>query len=211
MSERLPEWAVEDLAKSGISPEAAAAAGICAVKPAQYQDLLGFTAPDMPDGYAIPFNDPVTGQPMRTPDGRPFVRVKFSRPVTLGDSEAKYASPKDGGVHAYIPPAVIRADPSDPLVITEGEKKSLCACIRGMPTIGLVGVFGFLNGETKDLHADLHQFITAGREVSFVLDSDAAVNRDIAIAAHRFQQCATLRGCRLRILVLPPNFGSEHE
>ncbi|MEI7900794.1 MAG: phage/plasmid primase, P4 family [bacterium] len=209
MSKELQPWAAGDLARSGISPEAAAAAGMYAVQQERYEELLGFTLKDMPDGYAIPFLDPVTGQPMLAPDGRPFVRVKFSRPVTLGDSEAKYASPKEGGVHAYIIPAVLQADVAAPLVVTEGEKKALCACLNGIPTIGLVGVFGFFNSETKDLHADLHAFVTAGREIVFVVDSDAAINKDIATAAHRFSVCAKLRGCKFKALVLPPHFEGE--
>lgn len=208
---QLQGWALADLSASGINAQAAADAGIYEVTPQQYQELLGFSFGDMPEGYTIPFFDPRTGQPMKTPDGRDFVRVKLSAPVRMGDSSAKYLSPKNGGVHAYIPAAAIKADQIQPLVITEGEKKALCACLHGIPAIGLVGVFGFANSNTKDLHSDLHAFISEGREVTFVVDSDAACNHDIALAAHRFNSCAALRGCKLRVLVLPPHFEAGEE
>lgn len=209
MSERLQQWALDDLARSGISKEAAGEAGMHAVEPGQYPELLGFTVDGITDGYAIPFKDPVTDAPMRKHDGRPYVRVKLRTPMDMGDSKAKYLSPKDGGVHAYIPPAVLQADPSAPLVLTEGEKKALSACLNGIPTIGFVGVYGYLDAGTRDLHADLHHFFTAGREIVFVIDSDAAVNKDIAVAAHRLSVIAKLRGCKFKVLVLPPHFEGE--
>lgn len=209
MSERLQQWALDDLARSGISEEAAAEAGMHAVEPGQYRELLGFTVDGMSDGYAIPFTDPATGAPMRTLDRRPFVRVKLRHAVGLGDGTAKYLSPKDGGVHAYIPPAVLKSDPALALVVTEGEKKALCACSNGIGTIGLVGVFGYLDAGTRDLHADLRPFFTADREIVFAVDSDAAVNKDIAVAAHRLSVIAKLRGCKFMALALPPHFEGE--
>lgn len=203
----LPAWVAADLARSGITPEMAETAGIRGVTPDQYDPLLGFSLPGMPAGYVIPFRDPQTSEPMCTKTGREFVRIRFERPVRIGDSDAKYASPSKAGNRAYIPRAAHEAAlRGEPLVITEGEKKAICATANGIPTIGLVGVFGFCDGGTRDLLADLHPYITTGRDVTFVVDSDAAVNHDITQAAARFSTCARLRGCALKVLVLPASF-----
>jgi hypothetical protein len=66
------DWAIRDWDKSGITPEAAAEAGMFIVRADQAPSILGFSLPDMPESYAITFHDPVTGEAMRTPDGRPF-------------------------------------------------------------------------------------------------------------------------------------------
>jgi P4 family phage/plasmid primase-like protien len=148
---------------------------------------------------------------MLTPDGRPFVRVKFRTPTRIGDNVAKYASPAKGGLHAYILPGIPQAAETGMLLVTEGEKKAIAACHSGIPTIGLIGVFGFLDGATKDLHADLHPYVASNRQITFVVDSDAAVNYDIAFAAHRFNQCAVNRQCDLRVRVLPPSFSTTDQ
>lgn len=127
-ADSLPSWISQDLLKSGIPVERGLEAGLSAIAPADYEALLGFTLPDMPEGYAIPFIDPVSGGPMKTSDGRPYVRAKLREPVKVGESSAKYLTPRAGGVHAYIPPEAASAPRETPLVITEGEKKALCAC-----------------------------------------------------------------------------------
>ena len=205
-ADTLPLWISQDLLKSGISEKRGLEAGLSAIAPADYEALLGFTLPDMPEGYAIPFIDPVSGGPMKTSDGRPYVRAKLREPVKVGESSAKYLTPRAGGVHAYIPPETASAPRETPLVITEGEKKALCACQHGIPAIGLVGVWGFHSADTGDLLAELAPYVAEGRDVTFVVDSDAACNHDIASAAHRFNTCAALRRCKLKVLVLPPAF-----
>ena len=207
VSNALPQFVVDDLARSGIPPELAAAAGIRPLEPTDYAGILGFELPDMPPGYGVPYCCPDTGEPMKTRDGREFIRVRLERPVCIDGSDAKYLSPKNAGNHAYIPPTAHEAAlHGEPVAITEGEKKALCATINGIATIGLVGAFGFTDGKTKDLIADLQPYINAGRDVTFVLDSDAAVNHDLALAAHRLSECARLRGCTLSVTVLPPHF-----
>jgi P4 family phage/plasmid primase-like protien len=208
----LPDWALADLARSGISPEIAASAGMYGVEPNALTALVGFCVMNPEPAYAIPFMEPGTCRPMTSKTGAAYVRFRLRSPVQIGGSEAKYLSPKDAGTHLYIPPAAYEAvRRSEAIVVTEGEKKALCGCVHGIPTVGLIGVFGFQDGETHDLHADLHPFVTAGRAVIFVVDSDAGVNFDIARAAHRFSACAALRGCQLKVLVLPPEPGSNEK
>jgi len=205
--ETMPSWMQEDLAKSGIPLDVAAGAGFCIAEPGTLHQLLGFGIASDVAAYSIPFRDPSTGQTMTTPDGRPFVRVKFEREIQLGDSKAKYASPKNGGNRAYIHKGVCAAaERGKAINITEGEKKALSAVCHGIPTIGLVGVWGFMDGNTKDLIADLHPYFQAGRTIRFVLDSDAATNPYIAGAIHRMSEIAWLRGATLQVVILPPHF-----
>ncbi len=207
MNGALQEWAAEDLRRSGISLEAALEAGFQEVNTDQVHSMLGFCPSDMPEAYAIPFRDPATGLAMTAPDGKPFVRVKLRSPVRMGEGDAKYLSPRAGGTHVFIPLGAHQAVMAGaPLVITEGEKKALAATLAGIPTYGLTGVFGGQDSATRDIHPDLVPYLKAGLEVTFVLDSDAAINVNIALAAHRFNAAALKTGCRVKVLVLPPNF-----
>ena len=136
-----PPWAIADLAKSGLTVEQVEAVGWAMVPPQDYAGHLGFAIPGAPEAYAIPFRDPVTGEPMKTSSGRPYVRLKFERPVHLGEKSAKYMSPQGSGNRAYIPrEAHEAAARGEPLLLTEGEKKALCACRNNLPCIGLVGI-----------------------------------------------------------------------
>ena len=120
----LPQWVVDDLAKSGIMPDLFASLGIRHVPSAEYPDLLGIPSGKLPDGYAIPYFDPVTGEQMATADGRPFCRVKLANKVPTSDGTMKYVSLRDGGQHAYIPLAARESlKDADTLILTEGEKR----------------------------------------------------------------------------------------
>ncbi|MEI6166532.1 MAG: DUF3854 domain-containing protein [bacterium] len=207
MNGALPEWAIADLCRSGIPLEEALEAGFHGVNPDQVRGLLGFCPADMPEAYTIPFMDPATGLAMMTPDGKPFVRVKLRSPIRMGEGEAKYLSPRAGGTHVYIPQAAHQAVLAGaPLVITEGEKKALSATLAGIPTFGLTGVFGGQDSATRDIHPDLAPYLKPGSELTFVLDSDAAVNVNIALAAHRFNAAALKKGCQIKVVVLPSHF-----
>lgn len=207
MNGALHEWGIEDLRRSGIPLESGLEAGFCGVDRNQVYELLGFCPPDMPEAYEIPFLDPATGAAMLTPDGKPFTRLKLRSSIRMGDGEAKYLSPRAGGTHVYIPLAAHQAVLAGaPLVITEGEKKALSATLAGIPTFGLTGVFGGIDAVSRDIHPDLEPYLKDGREVTFVLDSDAACNASIALAAYRFNKVASVRGCRVKVVVLPAHF-----
>ncbi len=174
-------------------------------------EILGFCPAGMPEAYAIPFRDPATGMAMLTPDGKPFVRLKLQRSIRMGDNDAKYLSPLAGGTHVFIPKVAHQAAlGGSPITITEGEKKALSATLAGISTFGLTGVFGGLESATGAIHPDLGPYLKAGREVTFVLDSDAAINVNIALAAHRFNAAAVLKGCCVKVLVLPAHFNGTH-
>ena len=63
-----------------------------------------------------------------------------------------------------------------PLVITEGEKKAIAGCVRGLPVIGVAGVWNWrqtLDTGEKLVLSALDQIAWKGRSVELVPDSDA--------------------------------------
>jgi hypothetical protein len=79
-----------------------------------------------------------------------YARVKPDRPRTAkrGADKGKlirYESPLGPPNRAYFPVGIapVLSDPNVPILITEGEKKSVKATLCGFPTIGLVGVWGW--------------------------------------------------------------------
>jgi hypothetical protein len=71
-------------------------------------------------------------------------RVRFDKPyIGRGGKEAKYGSPRGESIHLYIPPTVDLArfrDTTEPLLITEGEKKAAKAVQEGLKSAGIGGV-----------------------------------------------------------------------
>ncbi|MFT3810076.1 MAG: DUF3854 domain-containing protein [Micropepsaceae bacterium] len=143
--------AEEKLASSGISTADALRAGLYSVEDASEEVHREF-AP-VP-ALVFPYFD-LDGAPVifeRGGEFLPFVRVRYlSAPPQRGFVKQKpqrYAQLKGSGARAYFPPVLpwrkIADDPGIPIVYTEGELKALCACSRGIPTIGLGGVDSFV-------------------------------------------------------------------
>lgn len=210
-----PDLAAADLARSGISTDQAAAAGMYPVDRAS--DIY-------PDFKALP----ATVIPYYTPDGStfktfkrdgetlPFVRVRYLvTPKTLSRFP-KYTQPRDSGIHAYFPqgagidwPAVL-ADGAQPILITEGEKKALVGCLNGAATVGLGGVFNYqLAGE---LLPDLAAAQWRGRPTYIVFDSDAASNPNVLLAETRLATELSLkRAANVFIVRLPPTSSGDKQ
>jgi len=73
----------------------------------------------------------------------PYARVKLDH---AGQMASAIAARRDGGNRLYIPPTLdpkLLADPTQPLWITEGEKKSLKATQEGLPCLALSGVWSW--------------------------------------------------------------------
>src|SRR5262249_16167940 len=126
--------------------------------------------------------------PFRAPDG--YARVKPARPRPKG---GKYESPRGLTNRPYVPPgggtAAALADPAQPLILTEGEKKAVAADQAGYPCMGLVGVWGWQQPRPRDargrgygprkLLPELRTVPWKGRKVFVVFDSDAATKPDV--------------------------------
>lgn len=204
------EAALADLRRSGIDAAAAGAAGIYAADDASEIDG---SLRDLP-ALVIPYIAP-DGAPMLRPDGGEFLRVRYLAQPTaikgLGKKkDIRYSQPAGSGVRAYFPRVdgvdwpTLLADPKQPLVITEGEKKALAATLAGFPAIGLGGVFNWLTAH--DLLPELAAIQWDKRNVYICFDSDAATNANILAAEARL---ATELGIKhgaepLRVRIPPP-------
>lgn len=176
--------AIDDLARSGITPEQATALGMYPVDSARKVHLSFARA----KALAIPYFDHVTGEAQTYGDHHlPYVRVRYLEDVRTTDGRLlRYTQPAGSPVRVYFPRvtdwAAIRADYRVPIVITEGEKKAAAACLAGIPTIGLGGVYNFRDKKGSGLATDLLPYVTKGRLIIIAYDSDAVRNPQVAQA-----------------------------
>lgn len=129
-------------------------------------------------------------------------RVKPDRPPP----DAKYLAPKDSAIRAYIPEAVrsFLGNPAQPLIVTEGEKKTLAAMQAGFPIIGLSGVECWHVRKSTALIPDLEHVAWKGREVFIVFDSDAADNPRVRENESLLGATLGAHGAKVRVVRLPP-------
>ncbi len=163
-----------DLKKSGITePNDIKKLGfeaLTAERTAAVTDSNFFRIPS----YVIPYFG-IDGKPMtyQASSGKllPFVRFKLLGELKGRDGKIiKYTQHKDSGIHLYLPPLVdwaeIAKDPTDKILITEGEKKAIAATLRlSIPTLAVGGVWSFGT-------ADLDAFVWKDRDVEIVFDGD---------------------------------------
>jgi len=160
----------------------------------------------VPQGYAIAFTDAETGQPLRTPKGEPFERIRLEKP----SATCRYLSPKGGGQFPFVLPAVhmhLVANPAAPVVISEGEKKALRATLAGVPTIGLTGIDCWSEGKgSRRPHSLLARYLTPGRCVVMVYDSDGTTEEKVVQfdrSAERLARAIENAGCAFRRTFVP--------
>lgn len=194
-----------ELHASGIGDEMIARAGIRSVADAEIARVLGWQprGQSWGAGMLIPF------------PGTDYARVKLDFPRMQGPKPVKYESPRGQPNRAYLPPGFqeLAADVSRPIIITEGEKKSLSAAQRGFATIGLVGVWGWLQARAKraddsrrggrQLLPELTAMSWSERQVCVVFDSDAAEKPEVRRAAADLCAALELLGAVARFVALP--------
>jgi len=118
-----------------------------------------------------------------TPEPIDYARYKvYWRPTTgfaaqAKDSRPKYIQPAQTPNHLYIPPvcdwATVLEDSSQTIAITEGEKKTIALCERGIPTVGLGGVSSLGNKKRgQQVIPELKQLCSGGRSILVIFDID---------------------------------------
>lgn len=149
-----------------------------------------------PGSIEIPYFD-VTGR-----------RTGFSRwrLPKVQPSGKKYHQEPKSGVHVYFPPGGLH--PSNRLILTEGEFKSLSLHESGYQTIGLAGLYTYKNNPqagTAELLPEIQLAVakTEAKEILFLGDSDTATNLDFSRSAHFL--AATLTPLPVRLPRLPVN------
>lgn len=204
--------AIADLARSGITPDQADAVGIFDVDRADevYPEFWPVRA------LVISYFNPDHSPMMFEREGKlhRFCRVRYLEPLRsakgfVKDKDRKYDQPRGSGQRVYFCPLVdwvaVLANPEEPVVITEGEKKTIAGCYAGLPVIGLGGVFNFM-ASLDSLLTELEVANWQRRDVYIGFDSDAATNPSILTAEARLvDQLQRKRGARCYLVRLPQN------
>lgn len=138
--------------------------------------------------------------------GNGFYRVKPDHPRKRNGKPIKYESPVGSINDIYLPPGVAAklAEPTQEIVITEGEKKALLLAQLGFTAIGLVGVFGWKAKKRETLIAALEQIAWQGRPVYLCFDSDRADNANVLDGESRLSAQIAARGGVPKSVILPP-------
>jgi hypothetical protein len=113
-----------------------------------------------------------------------FARLKLIEPI----GDMKYVSKTGSGSAFYISPMFPDTIPNGLVVITEGEKKADKLCQEGVPSIGLLGPWGW--SENKEMIQELVDFLNRGdvEEIVIVWDNDAYFNPHFAKASLRLSK-----------------------
>jgi len=190
----------EELAKSGLTAATIREASIRSeTDPKKLAKILGwetFPAKCCP-AIVFPFVDTV---------GRNgYARVKPDHPRQSDGRVVRYESPRSQPNQIYLPPGVpdVLADPTQALLFTEGEKKSLCVAQHDFPCIGLVGVYGWKAKDDEAFLPALDRTEWENRPVYILFDSDIATNGDVQAAESRLVAQLENRGARVKVCRIP--------
>jgi hypothetical protein len=194
-----------DLARSGLDAKDAALLKISCTP-----HTLNPPAP----GYTLTYFD-AKGRVIK------FYRVRYLEDTRTGFAALsgrkplRYNQPPKTTCEVYMPPYIkwseVLGNSAMPLVITEGEKKSAAATKRGIPTLGLGGVWSFMSKrDGEPLVEPLASAAMKGRPIFICYDSDAVGNLDVAIAEATLAKRLTELGAVVNIARLPAGeFGEK--
>jgi hypothetical protein len=160
----------------------------------------------------INYFHPLTGKPLTPrPKWPAFYRLRYLKggeAVPGGKKPLRYIQPPDSGVCAYFPTNLdwtkLLSDPTQPLIITEGELKAAKACKEGYPTIGLGGVRSFMSTRLNTLFLpELEEVVWTKRSVFIIYDSDFRTNEHICMAMNALAEQLYQRGAEPHFVPLP--------
>lgn len=210
--------AAQKLKSSGLTVEQANACGMYSVNTATQLDEQFESQPALVIPYFAPNGKPL--RPQKTwPD---FYRLRYLGETSVkgfaeaaGEKPSRYTQPRNTGVCAYFPRladwAAIAADPSEPLLITEGELKAAKATAEGFPTIGLGGVYSFrASRQGLFFLPELEAFDWVRRKVNIVYDSDYATNSMICYAINSLADELQERGALVYVATLENVYADEN-
>ena len=197
-------WA--ELQDSGISAELAAAAGIYSEhRHDRMAMMLNRKTFSRKHGAAIVF-------PFHDAEGvEVFKRIKPDNPAKRDGKPVKYLQPSGQAVRPYFPPGVREQleTLTQEVIITEGEKKSLCGTQHGFPTIGLTGVEGWHKKRSTALSPDLAAISWKRRPTFIIFDSDSASNPNVRDAECQAGAAFAREGADVKVVRLPAGPNGE--
>ncbi len=198
------------LAESGLTP--------ADITPLELEYLPGPEVQRLSRAFAnvgaikIPYFD-VNGSPLSSQPGLPpFYRLRYvEKQVTFDQGTTKqqrYTQLPGSGVCAYFPRLIdwrpIVNDPTQFIMITEGEFKAAKACKEGFPTIGLGGVYNWRSSKSGILFLpELAALNWARRDVYIVFDSDFKSNEHVCAALVALAEELYTRGANPWMTTLP--------
>lgn len=100
------------------------------------------------------------------------------------DGSFRYSQPFNSSPHVYFPPYFnwkkIANDPTQKILITEGEKKAATACKHGIACIALGGVYGFKSQKRMiGLLPELEAFEWNKRAIEVCYDADVMMKSEV--------------------------------
>lgn len=158
-------------------------------------------------GFLIPYFD-INGKQTKFKRLRYVEDTRKGFDKLTGRKALRYTQLAGTVNEAYFPPLLNwvqqTSDVSKPLVITEGELKAACACSKGIPTIGLGGVWCFKSTRKgQSIIGGLLSIEWSGRRVFICYDSDAATNPSVVAAENMLASELTELGADVQIARLP--------
>jgi putative DNA primase/helicase len=196
---------LEQLAASGITPEAASRNGIYSeTNSRKIASILGWKSASKL-GTCLVF-------PVKDRDGQVvYHRVKPDSPRTIKGKPIKYESPKGSTLRPYFPHGAAGCldDASSRILFTEGEKKSVAATEAGFKAIGLFGVFAWKLKDHQKLLPELERINWSGRQVFICFDSDVTSKPNVAQAESQLAAVLESKGAVVRCVRLPDGPGGE--
>jgi hypothetical protein len=173
-----------DLRASGLHDETIREAGVYSLAPrdiAHFFNLRRGMPAEIESALCFPYQ------------GNTFARIKLFPSLR----KMKYAQPPKTGARLYMPFPV----DDRPLVVCEGEKKTLAAYQAGFNSLGIGGIWNWLShGEPI---ADLNLINWDGREVTIIPDSDVFQRPDLLRAIYALGREIQALGASVLIAQIP--------
>ena len=216
---------LEKLAREGILPELAAAAGLFRVSHLQASNLLGFRIGHRNmQGIVFPYTSPFEpSNKLRIRRDHPDVQRLPSGGQRVA---SKYAQAKGSVNCFYYAPRCTREQTQDAnlrVIITEGEKKVLA--LHGVfgeqaLVLGIAGVWSWKGRAESDVGedgaeirrtavmSDIERVIWSGRTVQIVFDADVRTNKGVKGARSGLAKELTSRGAVVQFVDVPAGIES---
>lgn len=159
--------------------------------------------------------------------GKPtgFYRIRYLGGTKKGFNrvtnakERRYDQPSAELPQLYLPQLLPKgrrweqlfADPSLPLVFTEGELKAACATKHGIPTIALGGVWNFKSKRNGLFRLPMFdEIVFKDRTVLIIFDSDSVTNPQVLHAQYKFSEEIFNMGATPMVVNIPKAEGKKH-
>ena len=201
------------LSESAISPGVIEARGYRTIEDTTELRELGFETYQCRAGLLIPgwCTDGLNGFYVLRPDNPRVVEQKKKGKLpdgTYRNKVIKYEFPKGHSMRLDCPPASysMLGDPSEPLWITEGQKKADALASLGLCALAVLGVNNW-RGKNNDggltSLADWHEVALNNRNVIIAFDSDVMEKYEVQQALKQFRKWLDYKNANVDIAYLP--------